>query len=320
MKKVLSVLGDIVVSLVLVFAVLITVMVISSTKSEAKVPSLFGYAIMNVETDSMEGPNGFYVGDLIVIRLVDEEEANNLSVGTVITFKRFYSGSQYIETHRIVKNTFEIYNEHEVVDGIRVHNGVKSYVTKGDNTPAVDYLASGELDYATKNTIIGVWEGKSIPKLGSAIKFLQSQMGFMVCIVAPLALLFFYQLYSFIVTMNEKKKEKALEEVAASQEEIRQKAIAEFMAQQQATQESKADESNAKAAEAATPAEPPAPAADEEELKKKTIEEYLAKQKAAEEQAAKEEEIKKKAIEEYLAKQAAEAAANDSATSDDKKE
>ncbi len=238
MKKALNAIGNIFVTLVLIFAVLITVLVITSTKSEIGVPSLFGYAIMNVESNSMEGDRGFYTGDLIVIRLVDKEEANNLNIGDVITFKRYSNNVSYLETHRIVENVYESVNEREVVDGIRIHNGVRCYATKGDNTPAADFLGVGELDYATPNNIVGVWEGKAIPKLGSAIKFLKSQMGFMVCIVAPLALLFFYELYSFIVTMNEKRKATALAEVAASEEEIRQKAIAEFLAQQQAAQAS----------------------------------------------------------------------------------
>ncbi|NLO45884.1 MAG: signal peptidase I [Clostridiales bacterium] len=238
MKRILNAIGNIIVTLVLVFAILVTVLVITSTKSEIGVPSLFGYAIMNVETDSMESEEGFFTGDLILLRMIEKEEANDLKVGDVITFWRYLANERYIETHRIIENIYENQYAYEVVDGIRIHNGKKCYVTKGDNTPGADFLAGGELDYATDNTIIGVWEGKSIPKLGAAIKFLRSQMGFMVCIVAPLALLFFYELYRFIVTMNEKKKETALAEVAASEEEIRQKAIAEYLEKQQAEQAS----------------------------------------------------------------------------------
>lgn len=238
MKKALNVIGNVFVTLILIFAVLITVLVITSTKSEAGVPNLFGYALMNVESDSMESEQGFYTGDLIIIRLIDENEANNLNIGDVITFKRFLNNIPYLETHRIVENVYETVYKSEVKDGIRIHNGTKCYVTKGDNTPAVDFMQNGELDYATKNNVYGIWEGKRVPHLGAAIKFLKSQMGFMVCIIIPLALLFFYELYSFIVTMNEKRKATALAEVAASEEEIRQKAIAEFLAQQQAAQAS----------------------------------------------------------------------------------
>lgn len=235
MKKVLSTLGNVFVALLLIFSVVMTAMVILGVRSEIGIPTLMGYSIMSVQTDSMEGPDGFNVGDLIVVKAVDEQEAEKLEVGAVITFWRYMGQERYLETHRIVENTYETRFQNEVVDGVRIHGGVKYYVTKGDNTPAVDFVPdTGELEYKAPSQILAVWTGTALPKVGAAFDFLKSQTGFMICIVVPVLLFFVYQLYVFIMTITRRQKEKALEEVSSKEEELKQKAIAEFLAQQQA--------------------------------------------------------------------------------------
>ena len=305
MKKFLNVLGNVFTVLILVIAITMTVMVITSVHSEDRVPNLFGYALMNVETDSMEAEGGFYVGDMIIVHMIDKETANHLKVGDVITFRRYEVRDgveqEYLETHRIVENNATInseYNDHktEIVDGVYVHGGVSYYITKGDNTPSIDTKpATGEIEYSHAGNIVGVWEGTRIPVLGSVMKFLRSQMGFLICIVIPVAVFFIYELYVFIMTIMRKQKEKALEEVSGKEEELKQKAIAEFLAQQQkeggnaaAADSAPADDAAAPAAQADAPAEaaPAEPAADDkpadisEAEKDRIIREYLAKQAA----------------------------------------
>lgn len=338
MKKVGKILGDILIVIVMIFSVLMTVLVITSTKSETGLPNIMGKAIFNVETDSMDGKDGFPEGSLIVVELLDEESANNLKVGDVITYWRTYDGSQYLDTHRIVDGTDYVTLKNEVVDGVWVHGGTHYYVTRGDNTPGIDCIQNeAQPEYASSSNIVAKWTGTAIPKLGFVMKFLRSQFGFLICVVVPVAIFFLYELYSFIATFMENKKQKNLAAVADAEEEIKKKAIAEFMAQQQAAsgdEEKKAEpekeqappekeESKEKPADErpaeekpAEKEEAPAPEAEkeedseespvidkdeEEEIKHKAVEEYLAKQAA--EKAAAEEEIKRKAIEEYLASQ-----------------
>jgi len=325
-KKIGSVIGNILIAVVLVFALLMTAMVIMSSRDEDGVPNVFGYAVMNVETDSMEGPAGFDEGDLIIIRMTEHEEANNLKVGDVITFRRFFQNKPFLDTHRIVEHQ-GLAPENEIVDGIWLRGDTRYYTTKGDNVDGIDAYEDGSIEYANALTIIGVWEGISIPFVGGAIKFLQSQTGFLVCIVIPVAIFFFFELYHFIVTLNEKRKVTALEEVSASEDEIKQKAIEEYLAQQAEAEKAAAEAKEKEAAEAQAAAQKAADEAkrkaaeeeaqkalSEEEMKQKVIEEYLAKkaeeEKAAEEakrKAAEEEALKQKIIEEYLAKQAEEA-------------
>lgn len=236
MKKVANVISNVLIAIVLVFAIVLTVAVISSTKSDARLPNLFGKAILNVETDSMKGENGFDAGALIVVYLLTPEECSKLKVGDVITFRRISDGMEYLETHRIVVDTKTVY-QNEVVDGIWVHGGVRNYMTKGDNTPDIDFLPdlSGP-DYTDDHMIVGVWTGTAIPKLGSVMKFLQSQLGFLLCVVIPTALFFIWQLYKFISAMMEGKKQKAIEAVAEKEEEYKKKAIEEYLAAQAAQQ------------------------------------------------------------------------------------
>jgi signal peptidase len=237
MKKVLHFLGNLVVALILILAIVMTVAVITSVHSEkVHLPNLFGYAMLSVQSDSMESEDGFNTGDVIIVRMLDTEEANNLSVGDVISFIRSLEGQDYLETHRIVSCEGDSFiPPQEIVDGIWQRGGTRYYTTKGDNTPGIDKVyGSDQVEYTSCTKIYGIWTGKRVPHLGTVMDFLQSSTGFMICIVLPVALFFIYQLYVFIMTLTRKQKEKALEEVSNKEEELKQKAIAEFLAQQQA--------------------------------------------------------------------------------------
>ena len=302
MKKALNVLGNVLVVIILIFAIVLTTLVILSVHNEAGVPSLFGYSIMNVETDSMESENGFYTGDLIVVRSLSEEEANHLKVGDVITFKRTVGGTEFYDTHRIIPDSAEVDSEfeshkNEVIDGVWHHGLTSYYLTQGDNTPALDINPdTGEIEFTYPGAIYGIWEGTRIPKLGAAMKFLKSSTGFMICVVIPIALFFIYQLYIFIMTLTRRQKEKALEEVADKEAELKAKAVAEFLAQQQQNgggttppadntapvgDVSPVPPTPQDAPAPETPAEPAKPADTSdvsEEEKQRIIQEYLAKQ------------------------------------------
>lgn len=301
MKKVGHILSNVLVALILVFSIVMTVAVLSTTKSESGLPNLFGKAIFNVETDSMLSENGFDAGALIVVDLVnhDNDDEKVYKVGDVVTFWRYYEDQKYLETHRIVENTYA--NQAEVVDGIWVHGGVPYYVTKGDNTPDIDLQQDLSIDYLSNSRVVATWTGIAIPHLGSVMSFLQSQLGFMLCVVIPTAIFFFFELFKFISVLMENKKEKALAAVKDAEEEIKQKVVAEMLAKQEAEKTAAVKTTEVKTVSAEE---------SEEEIKKRAVEEYLAQQ----EKAAREEEIKKQAIAEYLAKQEAEknASAEDS--------
>ncbi len=297
MKKVGHILSNVLVALILVFSIVMTVAVLSTTKSDSGLPNLFGKAIFNVETDSMLSEQGFDAGSLIVVDLVDHENDDEkvYKVGDVVTFWRYYEDQKYLETHRIVEDTYA--NAVEVVDGVWIHGGVPYYVTKGDNTPDIDMHQNLAIDYLSNDRIVATWTGTAIPHLGTVMGFLQSQLGFMLCVVVPTAIFFFFELFKFISVLMENKKQKALEAVKNAEDEIKQKVVAEMLAKQEVE----------KTASEKKPEAPAAPTAEsEEDIKKRAVEEYIAQQEAAKAAAAREEEIKKQAIAEYLAQQEAE--------------
>ncbi|MBQ3005327.1 MAG: signal peptidase I [Clostridia bacterium] len=213
-KKIGSIIADVLVALVVIFAAVITIMVISSTQNETKTPSLFGYAVMNVESDSMVSEKGFSPGDLIIVKLLDDEEVDKLEIGDVVSYSMYdkETSSKIVNTHRIVEK-----NE---------YGGRMFYRTKGDNETFVD------LDQASYRNILGKWTGAKISGLGTVFKFLRSQLGFFLCILLPIALFFLWQLYKLIVAINDNKKAKALEELSENEEEIKRKAIEEYLAKQ----------------------------------------------------------------------------------------
>ncbi len=308
MKKAANTIVNILLVVVLIFSATITVMVLTSTFNEERIPSIGNKAVLTIETDSMEGPYGFSTKDVVIIDRLTHDEAQNLQVGQVITFHTSILEYEVLLTHRIV--------------GVYYHGDVRYYITRGDNTPAQD------TEYVTAGEIVGVWNdwhttaadnkevlnaepkvtsidelgkqtqdparpltGKTIKGLGGVLKFLSSQTGFMVCIIVPLALFFIYQLYKLFSMISENKNKAAMEAVEA------EKAKLEEML--------KAAGKTAEGGDA-----PPDEPLDEEAQKQKIIEEYLAKQKAEQEEAEK----KQKIIDEYLASQKAKEKTKDEAT------
>ena len=204
MKKVLKVAVEVLVWVLLILAFLVTVTVLSSTKNEG-VPRLLGYTPMNVKSDSMKPT--FNKGDLIIVHKVDD--LYDLKVDDVITFYTFVDGQRIINTHRIVK--------------IEDKDNTRSFITRGDNNPVDDEIPVEATD------IIGEWNGTSIGKIGAALDFVQTQNGFFICIIIPIAIIFLFELYKFIITLIEVKSSGVSEE---DEEEIKKKAIEEYLKKQ----------------------------------------------------------------------------------------
>lgn len=265
--KIIETVGDVVTAVILVFAVIFTVLTLSSANSKDGLPNVAGYSLFSVQSDSME--KVFYTGDLLLIK---EYRGEDLNPGDIISFRTIEQGQYIINTHRIIEC-------HEIED-------IKTYTTKGDNTPAKDSTDVVESEivgvYSYKaEQENGVDKGVRIKGLGKVIDFVKGSgetgekwsislnegtpeerrlnLSFLLFIILPLALIFLFQVYKFIVALNASKKEKMVNEITENGELS-------------------------------------------EELKKKAIEEYLAKQA--------EEELKQKAVEEYLAKQAEEESGN----------
>ena len=202
MKKALKIVVNIFAWLVLILALLITIIVFSSDKNNG-VANLFGYIPLTVESDSMVPT--FKKGDLIICKDVDD--INTLKEGDVITFWTIIDGRRVKNTHRIV--------------GINQAETTRSFVTRGDNNSIDDTLPAYGSD------IIGKWTETKLTGVGKAMNFLRTKKGFFICIIIPMALFFLFELYKFIIALIEAKRPETPE---IDEEEIKRRAIEEYLA------------------------------------------------------------------------------------------
>ena len=247
-KKVLNIVANVLVWAFVALSLLTTVLVFSAQKSEDGVPALFGKSWITVETDSMEPT--IKKGSLFVINKNEGTAMNHLVEGDVITYFApiDINGDGEIgdiNTHRIVE----------------ANHDKASFVTKGDHNLIKDN--EGDDAYTVSYAdVIGYVKAEDVEKaaiggVGTAIGFLRSSLGFFLCIVLPLILFFLYELYRFIVLLvAERAKSKPVD--SDTEEEIKRRAIEEYLKQQaaaNAAQAPAAPAETAETAEAAAPAE-----------------------------------------------------------------
>ena len=184
-KKGLTILMSLVLWAVILLAALFAFTTLA-TRDRTTVSSLAGYTPMIVQSDSM-APT-FYAGDLIIIRKCDTAA---LKEGEIITFHTIINNEYALNTHRI--------------ESIAEQNGIRSYVTKGDNNDIADVHVISDSD------IVGKYIGK-LPGFGKIMEFLSSSLGFLLVILLPLLLFFIYQIYHLIMVGINLKKAMAVEE------------------------------------------------------------------------------------------------------------
>lgn len=218
MKKALKIAVSVISWIILILALIVTILTFTADRSGG-VPSLFGFIPMTVESDSM-APT-FSQNDLIMVREIDD--VNALQKDDVITFWTIINGKKVKNTHRIieVKNVY----------------GNVSFVTKGDNVDVRDSLEVYPVD------IIGKWTGFRLGGFGSVMNFLRTQMGFCICVIIPLVLFFLFELYKLIVVIVEIKRPAAKE---IDEEEIKKRAIEEYIAEQKKLAEANANSADGK--------------------------------------------------------------------------
>jgi signal peptidase len=200
------------------------------------VPEVFGKSLITISTDSME-PN-IKQHALVLLDRLEPGEIYDLQPGQIITYRSPIDlngdGEKGdINTHRIVENNTENFY----------------FVTKGDNNKLKDN--EGDNPYTVQYTdVLGVCtEDDALNGVGGIISFLQSSLGFFICIVLPLILFFLYELYRFIFIVVTEKNNRNQEKAAETEEEIKKRAIAEYLAQQAAANAANATPTEEKAPE-----------------------------------------------------------------------
>ena len=207
-KKAVKIVLNVFAWIVVVVAVLMTALVFTSQSSDG-ISNLFGVMPMTIQSDSMNPT--LHSGDLIIGRQTD---ADNLQEGDIITFWTIIENKKAVNTHRIIE--------------VKQENGIKTYITQGDNNTAADALSVYPADVIAKYT------GTRLPGIGRALDFLKTSTGFLVCVVIPLIIFFLYEVYRFISVIISMKKPKL---TAEQEQEMKQKIIDEYIASQNDTNE-----------------------------------------------------------------------------------
>ncbi len=230
-KSILGVISDVLLVILIVVAIAITVMTFTSKSSETGIGNILGYIPFSVQTDSMSPT--ISQGDLIIAKEVEDPEAE-LKIGDVITF--------YTLMQDGVGNTVKGFNTHRILDVVYDSNGeIFSYVTKGDGMQTEDNQEVFPDDVVAKQIGATVDEGGNYVKgftisgFGNALDFLRSQVGFMICVIIPLALFFIWQVYKLIAMFMAEK-------AGRISEDVKRQAIEEYLAQQEAEKKNGSDE------------------------------------------------------------------------------
>jgi len=160
LKKVLSIIGNILKSILVVILCFLAFVVISSRFTGGE-STILGYQLKAVLSGSMEPT--FHTGSIITVKL--GANPSSYQKGDIITFQM----DNKLITHRVAA----VHNK----------NGEISYKTKGDNNDAQDIWT------VYPQNIIGKYTNFSIPYVGYALNFVSSKAGSALLLIVPGVLL-----------------------------------------------------------------------------------------------------------------------------------
>jgi len=179
-KQIFKIIGNTVLWLIFALALLAVVLSFSST---GEVPNVFGTGYLSVQTDSMQPE--FNPGDLIIVKTTKTTDL--FEVDDIVTFRTIIEGKPALNTHRIIS--------YITIGEIRY------YSTQGDN------VSESDLGTVTAGDIVAKYTGVRLKSLGNIMDYVQSSIGFLICIVLPLAAIFIYQLVNFVIILSKYKED-----------------------------------------------------------------------------------------------------------------
>ena len=230
-KKIVDITVTCVQVAIIILAITVSAIVIANPITSSAKVGEGKTKLLPVLTGSMNGRDEYYAetgfdiktrfkeGDMVIAKTPDNNRT--LKVGDIVTYIGNVNGYEALITHRIVE-VIDVDN-----DGL-----IDTYVVMGDVVTAKENLNPTNVLAVYKTHLKGV---------GKAVNWLQNPTNFLLVIVIPLALLFIYNIILVVRMVMEfkmaKVKETAGEAVAIDEEEIKRKAIEEYLAAQQAKQE-----------------------------------------------------------------------------------
>ena len=225
-KKIVRIVLNVCLWIFLAFAFVMMVFAFASISNDYGVPMMGNKVILNVVSNSMQPT--INKGDLIAGTTLTLEEKQALKEGDIITFFVDLDGDgiKEINTHRIVK-----------VNGT---GDDVTFRTKGDNSELYPINVFDDGYNIRPEDVICTWKqgDTQLKGLGSVMSFLQSRVGFLCIVIIPLALFFIYEVVRFVLTVVKVKGEGKRVITAEDEEEIRRKAVEDYLRKQEENKDS----------------------------------------------------------------------------------
>ncbi len=192
-----------------ILAINLTLIIKGNTNKDVP-PSIFGVAPLAVTTGSMDGgrEDGFGEGALIFVKILSDEQKNELEVGDIVTFR--VAEENIFVTHRIVSIN---YGEDD---------GIVSVVTRGDANNADDGATA-------VSEVIGICTG-SAAGLGGFALFMQTPAGITIFVGIPV--IAFIALDAVRIYIYNRKSDQSKEMRDKDEEIARLKAIIDGQTEQ----------------------------------------------------------------------------------------
>lgn len=240
-KKIAGTILNIILWIYVAFSVAVTAIAVSANENAKNVPTIAGKCFLFVQSDSMNAarpadvpdtkPSGFSKGTMIIGQYIADDDAaiERLEVGDIITYEWDITGDGVVSPGE--NNTHRITNITKNDSGVII-----SFDTMGDN---LDF-SHGKSETVRRDAVISVYTGTKVPAVGTALAFLNTQLGFGLCILLPLVAFFIFELVKFIRTLISVKNSGKKVISAADEELIKQKAVEEYLRRQQENADSAA--------------------------------------------------------------------------------
>jgi len=207
-KSILNTIINILIVLVLVVSVLVAALALTSKSSG--ISNIFGYTVQVVVSDSMAGGSSDYEGgdfakgDVIIGKATNFDTEMTYEEGDIVTYKGILQGNDNLGEQLIC---------HRIID-VQDREGLTVYQTQGDNRSISQVPDQSDVSRYIHAGAIGAvfhtkdFDGIKIAGLGKFYEFINSQLGFFLCILLPMIIFFLYVLIRVVINTVEYKKAK----------------------------------------------------------------------------------------------------------------
>lgn len=211
-KKALNVASYVVVILIFLLAISMVIMTFSTPEPKSpktmRIPKMFDRYFLDIQTESMDTPDGFKAGSLVFAEVFTNQE---LKVGDWIAFEYDVANGYKPQGAKLVDPDNKLL-VHEIIE-IRKIDKKTLYITHGLNNP------EGVNESCSTADIYGIYKSH-IGGLGAILRFFKSPVGFGLVVVLPVFIFFVYRVIKLILVIRGIRVEKIDEERDMSKEQL----------------------------------------------------------------------------------------------------